>query len=172
MATATNILPSKFLKNPNANYCLQTVVDTKLLPSKINVKFIEKTKYDALLFKLSEDDYVVSISYSLFTKMYYSSWHYDVSYYEKTFYKKNTEEETELERIERYKYEYKCYLLNRNINTVNLIYRDNYKLIVMLIYNKYLSDNSNSINANKVLGNKHLMRHIASYLDNGNCDYN
>jgi hypothetical protein len=170
MATTTNISPYEFLKNLNTNYCLQTVVDTKLLPnkSKINVTFIEKTKYEQLLFKVTDKNYVVSIGYCLLTGKYYSSWHYDNSYYEKTFYKKNTEDETELERMERYKYEYKCYLLNHTITVVKLIYRDNYKLIVMLIHNKYLSDNSNSINANKVLGNKHLMRYIASYLDNGN----
>ena len=39
---------------------------------------------------------------------------------------------------------------------------ENYKLITMLICNKYLTDNG--MNSNKALSDKYLMRFIASYL--------
>jgi hypothetical protein len=49
-----------------------------------------------------------------------------------------------------------------NKANVNITICENYKLIAMLIYNKYLSDNG--MITNKVLSDKYLMRFIASYL--------
>ena len=147
MTTTTNILPSEIIKKPKAYYYMQDIGSY----DKIKVKFITKSNQyskDALVFE-DKCNFIANLNYSTLDNCYLAWWHY-----------KNDEN--------RHCHRLRCALLNKWLSNVKLIMCENYKLIVMLIYNKYLSDNSNSINANKVLGNKHLMRHIASYLDNGN----
>ena len=147
MTTITNIPPSKFLKNPNANYYLYDRYerhDKYDFKVKLVRTYLLNTNMYIIVFTDKYNDNVW-LEYNESTKLYDAYWMSSI----KT-------------QDWKYKIAFDCF--SRLMQEVNLIMCENYKLIVMLIYNKYLSDNSNSINANKVLGNKHLMRHIASYL--------
>ena len=146
MATATNILPSEIIKKPNDNYYLYDRYerhDKYDFKVKLVRTYLLNTNMYIIVFTDKYNDNVW-LEYNESTKLYDAYW-------------MSTKTQDW-----KYKIAFDCF--SRLMQEVNLIMCENYKLIVMLIYNKYLSDNNISINSNKVLGNKHLMRHIASYL--------